>query len=98
MFAIPNQSMNQWEAAIREAAWLGPTHLSTYCLTFEEDTALYIKLAKGELKIDEDPRTGFLRAGAGSCWSGWAMRNTRFQFYPAACRPPAQCQHPHGGA
>lgn len=63
MFAIPNQSMAQWEAAIREAARLGPNHLSTYCLTFEEDTALYVKLSKGELKIDEDRELAFYERG-----------------------------------
>lgn len=63
MFAIPNQSMEQWEAAIREAARLGPNHLSTYCLTFEEDTALYVKLSKGELKIDEERELRFYERG-----------------------------------
>jgi oxygen-independent coproporphyrinogen-3 oxidase len=63
MFAIPNQSMEQWEAAIREAARLGPSHLSTYCLTFEEDTALYVKLSEGELKIDEERELRFYERG-----------------------------------
>ena len=63
MFAIPNQSMEQWEVAIREAARLGPSHLSTYCLTFEEDTALYVKLSEGELKIDEERELRFYERG-----------------------------------
>lgn len=63
MFAIPNQSLEQWEAALREAARLGPTHLSTYCLTFEEDTALYIKLSEGKLKIDPEKELRFYERG-----------------------------------
>lgn len=63
MFAIPNQSIEQWEAAIREAARLGPTHLSTYCLTFEEDTALYVKLSEGKVKIDEARELRFYERG-----------------------------------
>jgi oxygen-independent coproporphyrinogen-3 oxidase len=63
MFAIPNQSLEQWEAAIREAARLGPTHLSTYCLTFEEDTALYVKLSEGKIKIDEARELRFYERG-----------------------------------
>ena len=63
MFAIPNQSMQQWEGAIREAARLGPSHLSTYCLTFEEDTALYVKLSQGKLKIDEERELRFYERG-----------------------------------
>lgn len=63
MFAIPNQSLEQWEVALREAARLGPTHLSTYCLTFEEDTALYIKLSEGKLKIDPEKELRFYERG-----------------------------------
>ncbi|MGC6425166.1 MAG: radical SAM family heme chaperone HemW [Lentimonas sp.] len=63
MFAIPNQSIEQWEADIREAAKLSPTHLSTYCLTFEEDTALYVKLSQGKVSIDEDRELQFYERG-----------------------------------
>lgn len=63
MFALPNQTIEQWEATIREAVSLGSTHLSTYCLTFEEDTALYIKLAEGTLQIDEEREIHFYERG-----------------------------------
>ncbi len=63
MFAIPNQSILQWEAAIREAVQLGPGHISTYCLTFEEDTALYVKLSEGKVRIDEEREIKFYKRG-----------------------------------
>lgn len=63
MFAIPGQSLEEWEADIREAARLGPTHLSTYCLTFEEDTALYVKLSQGKVSIDEEKELRFYERG-----------------------------------
>lgn len=63
MFAIPGQSIEQWEADIREAARLAPTHLSTYCLTFEEDTALYVKLSQGKVSIDEEKELRFYERG-----------------------------------
>ncbi|MGZ0654825.1 radical SAM family heme chaperone HemW [Coraliomargarita sp. W4R53] len=63
MFAIPGQSIEQWEADIREAARLGPSHLSTYCLTFEEDTALYVKLSQGKVSIDEEKELRFYERG-----------------------------------
>ena len=63
MFAIPGQSIAQWEADIREAARLGPSHLSTYCLTFEEDTALYVKLSQGKVSIDEEKELRFYERG-----------------------------------
>ncbi len=63
IFAIPNQSLSQWEADIEEAARLEPDHISTYCLTFEEDTALYVKLAKGQIRLDEAREVQFYERG-----------------------------------
>lgn len=54
IFAIPDQDMKGWEDDLNEAIRLSPAHISTYCLTFEEDTALYIKLSEGKVKIDEE--------------------------------------------
>ena len=54
IFGIPNQTLNQWHADMEKAVELKPNHLSTYCLTFEEDTALYYRLANGELVIDPE--------------------------------------------
>lgn len=54
MFALPNQDMAIWEADMKEAIRLNPEHLSTYCLTFEEDTALYVKLSKGKITRNEE--------------------------------------------
>lgn len=52
MFAYPGQGAEAWERDLREAVRLGPEHLSTYCLTFEEDTALWVKLRQGKLRRD----------------------------------------------
>lgn len=50
IFAIPGQSLQLWEQDLAEAIRLGPEHISTYCLTFEEDTALWLRLRKGEIE------------------------------------------------
>ncbi|MCR6657338.1 MAG: radical SAM family heme chaperone HemW [Opitutus sp.] len=52
IFALPGQTEEEWAADVREAASLQPDHLSTYCLTFEEDTALWVKLSQGRVKLD----------------------------------------------
>ena len=52
MFALPGQDEVAWLADLREAVGLAPDHLSTYCLTFEEDTKLWVKLSKGQVKLD----------------------------------------------
>jgi oxygen-independent coproporphyrinogen-3 oxidase len=52
MFALPGQDEASWRADIDAAVALKPDHLSTYCLTFEEDTALWVKLSQGKVKLD----------------------------------------------
>ncbi|HRE83143.1 MAG TPA: radical SAM family heme chaperone HemW [Opitutaceae bacterium] len=54
MFALPGQSESEWLADLDEALALQPDHLSTYCLTFEEDTALWVKLSQGKVKLDPE--------------------------------------------
>ncbi|MBL9215172.1 MAG: radical SAM family heme chaperone HemW [Opitutaceae bacterium] len=61
MFALPNQTEAQWRADLGEALRLAPDHLSTYCLTFEEDTALWVKLSQGRVKLDEEKEAWFYR-------------------------------------
>jgi oxygen-independent coproporphyrinogen-3 oxidase len=59
IFGAPGQTIEQWEGDLSRAVDLSPDHISTYCLTFEEDTALYARLAKGELSIDPDREAAF---------------------------------------
>lgn len=62
IFAIPTQTEDEWRADVRAAVDLEPDHLSTYCLTFEEDTALFVKLQQGKVKIDPERETRFYHA------------------------------------
>jgi oxygen-independent coproporphyrinogen-3 oxidase len=54
MFALPGQTEAEWAADVSEAVLRAPDHLSTYCLTFEEDTKLWVKLSQGRVKLDPD--------------------------------------------
>ena len=54
MFALPGQTEAEWTSDIRAAVALAPNHLSTYCLTFEEDTKLWLKLSQGRVKLDSE--------------------------------------------
>lgn len=89
MFAIPNQSILQWESDISEAARLGPSHLSTYCLTFEEDTALYVKLSQGKVSIDEDKELRFYERG----WE--LLAELGYEQYEISnfAKPDSKCIH-----
>jgi len=47
MFGLPGQSLAQWEADLRKTIALRPDHVSTYCLTYEEDTEFFLRHARG---------------------------------------------------
>jgi len=47
MFALPGQSFDEWEGDLKRAISLKPDHISTYCLSFEDDTPLLLRLKKG---------------------------------------------------
>ena len=59
IFGIPGQTLEMWEKDLAQAVELQPDHLSTYCLTFEEDTALFIKLSNGKIKLDPEREITF---------------------------------------
>ena len=90
IFAIPNQSIQGWESDLREAAKLRPNHISTYCLTFEEDTALYVKLSEGKVSIDADRELYFYERG----WE--LLSELGFEQYEVSnfsSNRSGQCQH-----
>ena len=59
IFAIPGQGLEAWRADLDAAIRLGPDHISTYCLTFEEDTALFVKLSQGRVRPDVEKEAAF---------------------------------------
>ncbi|MCX6906960.1 MAG: radical SAM family heme chaperone HemW [Verrucomicrobia bacterium] len=90
IFAIPGQTPAQWEQTLRRAIALDPQHLSTYELTYEDDTPLFRRLqAGGVARLDEAAATGMyermleLTAEAG------------FRQYEISniARPGRECRH-----
>ncbi len=41
MFSLPGQKLSEWEHTLRSALELQPDHISTYNLSYEEDTAFF---------------------------------------------------------
>lgn len=62
IIAYPGQNENELLEDLQHAIDLQPDHLSTYCLTFEEDTPLYAKLMQGIYKIDLDNEADLYKA------------------------------------
>ncbi len=55
IYAVPYQSMATWLDTLDRALALGPDHVSTYCLAFEEGTLLYRRRAEGRVpEVDPD--------------------------------------------
>lgn len=54
MFSIPGQAKSDWEATLKHAIALEPDHISAYNLTYEEDTAFFESLRRGEMSENED--------------------------------------------
>ncbi|MFM2220354.1 MAG: radical family heme chaperone HemW [Verrucomicrobiota bacterium] len=52
MFSIPGQSDEDWMSSLQQAVALKPHHISAYNLTYEEDTAFFQSLLKGEMHTD----------------------------------------------
>ncbi len=89
MFALPGQTAAEWAADVREAVSLSPDHLSTYCLTFEEDTRLWVKLSQGRVKIDLEYEAALYRA----TWSQLADHGYPQYEVSNFARPGHPCLH-----
>lgn len=64
MFSIPGQSEKDWEHTLGHAISLGPDHISAYNLTYEEDTAFFESLRRGDVRIDQDVDARFYHLAA----------------------------------
>lgn len=55
MYALPSQTMEQWQQDVAEALQLGVQHISSYGLIYEEGTVLTTLLEHGVIQaVDED--------------------------------------------
>jgi oxygen-independent coproporphyrinogen-3 oxidase len=60
MFGLPGQTLAQWEADLEKTIRLQPDHISTYCLTYEEDTDFFLRHSRGEFREDPESDARFL--------------------------------------
>jgi oxygen-independent coproporphyrinogen-3 oxidase len=60
MFGLPGQTLAQWQADLEKTIRLQPDHISTYCLTYEEDTDFFLRHSRGEFREDPESDARFL--------------------------------------
>ena len=59
MFALPGQSLAEWEDDLTKTIALAPEHVSTYNLTYEEDTAFMERFRSGQYRTDPEADADF---------------------------------------
>jgi oxygen-independent coproporphyrinogen III oxidase len=59
MFGLPGQTIDQWRETLERTISLSPEHISTYCLTYEEDTEFFLRHARGEFRQEADADAEF---------------------------------------
>jgi len=89
IFAVPGQDEAAWRADLHETAALGADHISTYCLTFEEDTALWLKLSRGQVKRDVGTEARFYELTADELAAAGYAQYEISNF----ARPGHACRH-----
>lgn len=63
IYGIPGQTLMQWEDSLRRTIDLAPTHISAYCLTYEEDTEYFLRMTRGEFREDTERDAAFFERG-----------------------------------
>jgi oxygen-independent coproporphyrinogen-3 oxidase len=92
IYAVPFQSRESWIETLRRALALGPDHVSTYSLTFEEGTLLWRRRAQGRVpEVDTDLQWDQLDAASAE------LEGAGFGRYEVSnwARPGFESRHNH---
>lgn len=90
IFAIPGQTVEEWRRDLETAIRLGVDHVSCYNLTYEANTAMTARMAKGEFApTDEDAEIAMYHA----TWE--ILRGAGFERYEVSnyARPGQESRH-----
>jgi oxygen-independent coproporphyrinogen III oxidase len=92
MFGLPGQTLAQWEADLEKTITLRPEHISTYCLTYEEDTEFFLRQARGEFREDTESDAQFLETAMQT------LEHAGFEHYEISnyARPSFASSHNRG--
>lgn len=90
IYAIPGQTLEEWERDLRRAIELGTGHVSCYNLTYEPNTAMTRRLERGEFApAEEDLEVEMF------CLAGEMLSEAGFDRYEVSnyARPGQACRH-----
>ncbi len=89
IYGVPGQSMESWQATLAGVIDLDPEHVSAYCLSVEEGTALQRRILSGDLSLDEDLAAEMMRRTSD------VMTGAGYEHYEISnfARPGRRCAH-----
>jgi oxygen-independent coproporphyrinogen-3 oxidase len=90
IFAIPGQTLAEWEEDINRAVMFGVEHLSCYSLTYEPNTAMTARMNRGDFEpADEDLEADMLLLTLDT------LRTHGYERYEVSnyAKPGAECRH-----
>jgi oxygen-independent coproporphyrinogen III oxidase len=89
MFGIPGQTRAQWRTSLEKTLALAPEHISSYCLTYEEDTEYFLRLNQGiyqpDGELDADLFEITMESLEGAGYTQYEISNY--------ARPGRECRH-----
>lgn len=90
IFGVPGQTLDEWRADLQHTIAMGTEHVSCYNLTYEPNTAMTARLARGEFeKADEDVEVEMYHATLST------LRAAGLDRYEVSnyAKPRAECRH-----
>lgn len=90
IFAVPGQSLSEWEATLAYAIDLAPQHISTYGLTWERGTSFWSRRLHGALApLDEETELAMYNAAI-DCLAAAGYEHYELSNF---ARPGFRCRH-----
>ena len=90
MYALPGQTMDQWQDTLRQAVELGVPHISAYSLIVEEGTPMARRVAAGEAVLPGDEETVAMQREATKLLREAGLERYEISNY---ARPGRECRH-----
>ncbi len=90
IFAVPEQTLEDWETTLERALQLDPEHISTYGLTFEKGTSFWTRRLKQDIKSADEELERSMYAAAMQ-----TLAHAGFEQYELSnhARPEFRCRH-----
>ena len=90
IYALPNQTLCEWQAELSEAIELAQGHLSLYQLIIEPGTAFYTRYHRGEFQLPSEEASADMFQ-----WTREFMASHGYDLYEVSnfAKPGHECQH-----